>query len=242
VTRVYLGDVPKDLGRRELEEEFGRVGPVVAVQVHTDTSHPYAFVEYDHPRDAEEAVRRFHGRSVFGPKRIRVELTKGARDRVRDKDTVGGNAHSGTQKRTDFRVLVLGLSAETQWQDVKDFGRPVRSSHHFSSPSLFSHLAFFFSPSSSRTLLPAFFFPSYLCALQAGVVNFSAAKDTTDGGRAGILEYSDQESMDKALATLVRTHTHTHIHTAFSPPPIVFSLTRMLIFFLPLFPPFLRMA
>ena len=121
---MYLGDVPKDLNRRELEDEFGRVGPVVAVQVHTDTAHPYAFVEFDHPRDAEEAVRRFHGRSVFGPKRIRVELTKGSRNR--DKDTVGGNALSGTQKRTDFRVLVLGLSQETQWQDVKDFGRPVR--------------------------------------------------------------------------------------------------------------------
>jgi hypothetical protein len=145
VTRLYLGDVPKDLGRRELEEEFGRVGPVVAVQVHTDTPHPYAFVEYDHPRDAEEAVRRFHGRSVFGPKRIRVELTKGARDRVRDKDNVGGNAHSGTQKRTEFRVLVLGLSAETQWQDVKDFGRPVRCLSHFPSPTLF-HPAFFSHP------------------------------------------------------------------------------------------------
>ena len=157
MTRVYLGDVPKDLGRRELEEEFGRVGPVVAVQVHTDTPHPYAFVEYDHPRDAEEAVRRFHGRSVFGPKRIRVELTKGARDRVRDKDNVGGNAHSGTQKRTEFRVLVLGLTQDTQWQDVKDFGRPVRgfllSSSFFLSP-LFPPCFFSSHPAPPRSFPP----------------------------------------------------------------------------------------
>ena len=78
---------------------------------------------------------------------------------------------------------------------------------------LFLH--FFSSFSSSYLFLQLTFFPLILHSLifsllahsQAGQVNFSAAKDTTDGGRAGILEYSGQESMDKALATLVSTPT-----------------------------------
>ena len=121
VRRVYVGEIPRDLRRPELEDEFRRCGRVVGVNIHTDTNSPYAFVEFESARDADDAVRRFNEQRVFG-KRIKVQLATG-----KQKERVPGAGASGTAKRTDFRVLVLGVPSTVQWQDLKDFGRPVRS-------------------------------------------------------------------------------------------------------------------
>ena len=125
ITRVYLGDIPRDLRRQEVEDEFRRVGPVVSVQLHSNaTANAYGFVEFEDPRDAMECVRRYHGRACFSSRPIRVELTKGV-PKERTRDNGPGASASGTQKRTEFRVLVIGVSQDTQWQDLKDFGRAV---------------------------------------------------------------------------------------------------------------------
>ena len=115
--RIYIGDIPRDLRRQELEDTFTRVGKIVGVNVHADNQQPYAFVEFESTRDAEEAVKRYDGQQAFGV-RIKVQLTTG-RPRERPLGT------SGTLKRTEYRVIILGLPSSAQWQDVKDFGRPV---------------------------------------------------------------------------------------------------------------------
>jgi len=127
ISRVYIGDIPKDLRRQEVEDEFRRVGQVLSVQIHSNVSGgAYGFVEFGDPRDASECVRRYNGRACFSSRPIRVELSRGAqKERSTNKDSGPGAGASGTLKRTEFRVLVLGLPPNFQWQDLKDFGRTV---------------------------------------------------------------------------------------------------------------------
>ena len=93
--RVYIGDLGSGGSKPELEREFERYGPLKSVWVarnppgelaailfrhlvhfHTTRFRPgFAFIEFEDPRDAEDAVRDMDGRFVCGC-RIRVELAK----------------------------------------------------------------------------------------------------------------------------------------------------------------------
>ena len=93
--RVYVGDLGSGGSKPELEREFERYGTLKSVWVarnppgksSTEICHlqksksPYicfsgfAFIEFDDPRDAEDAVRDMDGRFVCGC-RIRVEMAK----------------------------------------------------------------------------------------------------------------------------------------------------------------------
>lgn len=91
--RVYVGDLGSGGSKPELEREFERYGALKSVWVARNppgqlpamppilTRHPYlllsgfAFIEFEDPRDAEDAVRDMDGRFVCGC-RIRVEMAK----------------------------------------------------------------------------------------------------------------------------------------------------------------------
>ena len=157
--RLYVGNLPRDIRRGDLDAEFSRFGRVEAASVFPDARAPFGFVEFVDARDADAALRAMHGRDFMG-NRLRVEISQG---RAREPAPAGpGNSTStGTFKKSDFRVLVLGLGANVGWKELKDFGREV------------------------------------------GRVHYTAAK-TVGAERVGLIEFVDQESMDKALATLVR--------------------------------------
>ena len=159
--RVYVGGLPKDARRSDVEAEFSRFGRVDSANVFADARSPFGFVEFADPRDADAAIRAMDGRDFMGV-RIKVELSRG---RVREAPAApvgpGNSASTGTFKKSDFRVLITGLGPDAGWKDLKDFGRGV------------------------------------------GRVHYTAAK-TVGTERVGVIEFVDQESMDKALATLVR--------------------------------------
>jgi len=73
-TRVYIGDLGSGGSKQELEREFETFGPLKSVWVARNPPG-FAFIEFEDPRDADDAVREMDGRHVCGV-RIRVELAK----------------------------------------------------------------------------------------------------------------------------------------------------------------------
>eukprot|EP00731_Ephydatia_muelleri_P022924 Em0015g507a len=78
-SRVYVGDLGSGGSKPELEREFERYGPLKSVWVARNPPG-FAFIEFEDPRDAEDAVRDMDGRYVCGV-RIRVELAKNSSSR-----------------------------------------------------------------------------------------------------------------------------------------------------------------
>ncbi|VVA89761.1 unnamed protein product [Arabis nemorensis] len=74
---VYVGNLPGDIREREVEDLFSKYGPVVQIDLKVPPRPPgYAFVEFDDPRDAEDAI---HGRDGydFDGHRLRDHMRKG---------------------------------------------------------------------------------------------------------------------------------------------------------------------
>ncbi|KAL0994657.1 hypothetical protein UPYG_G00125410 [Umbra pygmaea] len=73
--KVYVGDLGNGAAKGELERAFSYYGPLRSVWVARNPPG-FAFVEYEDPRDAEDAVKGMDGKVLCGA-RIRVELSTG---------------------------------------------------------------------------------------------------------------------------------------------------------------------
>ncbi|XP_059618430.1 serine/arginine-rich splicing factor 7 [Phlebotomus argentipes] len=73
--KVYVGDLGNNASKQELEDAFSYYGHLRNVWVARNPPG-FAFVEFEDPRDAEDAVRGLDGRTVCG-RRARVELSNG---------------------------------------------------------------------------------------------------------------------------------------------------------------------
>lgn len=78
MARLYVGNLSPRMRPQDLDDIFYRYGRLESIEM----KHGYAFVEFAHSRDADDAMRREDGRSVDG-ERIRVERAK-ARRQERD--------------------------------------------------------------------------------------------------------------------------------------------------------------
>ncbi|TMW68658.1 hypothetical protein Poli38472_006126 [Pythium oligandrum] len=127
-TRVYIGGLPRDATSREVQDGFSRYGHIANIWIARNPPG-FAFVDFEDPRDADDAIRSMDGRDFLGG-RIRVELAKGGsrRDR-RDDDRRGGGGRGGDRferggrnppQRTEFRVRITDLPRGVDWRDVKD--------------------------------------------------------------------------------------------------------------------------
>nr|VDC89716.1 unnamed protein product [Brassica rapa] len=128
---IYVGNLPGDIREREVEDLFSKYGPVVQIDLKIPPRPPgYAFVEFEDPRDAEDAI---HGRDGydFDGHSLRVELAHGGRRSSNDARSSGsrgggrdgGDRGRGPSRRSEFRVLVSGLPSSASWQDLKDHMR-----------------------------------------------------------------------------------------------------------------------
>uniref|UniRef100_A0AAV1V0V1 RRM domain-containing protein n=1 Tax=Peronospora matthiolae TaxID=2874970 RepID=A0AAV1V0V1_9STRA len=137
-TRVYVGGLPRDATSREIQDGFNRYGHVSNIWVARNPPG-FAFVDFEDPRDADDAIRSMDGRDFLGG-RIRVELARGGSRRDggggrdggrRGDDDRGGHGRGGDRfergrnppQRTDFRVRVTDLPRDVDWRNVKDFLR-----------------------------------------------------------------------------------------------------------------------
>lgn len=68
--RLFVGSLPYETTEGELREYFSAVGPLSFVSLprdrETNKLRGFAFVEFENPADAAEAIRRFNGQSFKG--------------------------------------------------------------------------------------------------------------------------------------------------------------------------------
>ncbi|KAJ6817071.1 serine/arginine-rich splicing factor SR30-like [Iris pallida] len=125
---LYVGNLPGDIREREVEDLFYKYGPIVVIDLKIPPRPPgYAFVEFEDPRDAEDAINGRDGYNFDGH-RLRVELAHGGRGQSSSYDrhssySSGGGGRGGVSRRSDYRVLVTGLPSSASWQDLKDHMR-----------------------------------------------------------------------------------------------------------------------
>ncbi|XP_035708855.1 RNA-binding protein 1 isoform X1 [Folsomia candida] len=73
--KVYVGNLGNSASKNELESSFGKYGPLKNVWVARNPPG-FAFIEFEDPRDAEDAVRHLDGTRLCGV-RIRAEMSTG---------------------------------------------------------------------------------------------------------------------------------------------------------------------
>uniref|UniRef100_A0A3B5MYA1 RRM domain-containing protein n=1 Tax=Xiphophorus couchianus TaxID=32473 RepID=A0A3B5MYA1_9TELE len=117
MSRVYIGRLSYRAREKDVERFFKGYGKILEV----DLKNGYGFVEFDDPRDADDAVYDLNGKELCG-ERVIVEHTKGPR---RDGGYTGGRSESphrgygrwggrdryGPPVRTDYRLIVENLSS-----------------------------------------------------------------------------------------------------------------------------------
>ncbi|EPQ27606.1 uncharacterized protein PFL1_04744 [Pseudozyma flocculosa PF-1] len=143
-TRLYLGRLPQDVRRSDIEDLFKGYGRLLDVRI----MGTFGFAEFEHPRDAEDAIKDFDGRNFMG-ERILVQPAKAAPRRdfgggggFGGGDPYGGGGGYGPRggygggppprgpprlRRGQFRLIVSNLPPNTSWQDLKDIGREYGS-------------------------------------------------------------------------------------------------------------------
>ncbi|XP_024218436.1 RNA-binding protein 1 isoform X2 [Halyomorpha halys] len=73
--KVYVGNLGNNASKNELEDVFSKYGPLRNVWVARNPPG-FAFIEFEDPRDAEDAVRALDGMRCCGT-RIIVEMSNG---------------------------------------------------------------------------------------------------------------------------------------------------------------------
>ncbi|CAL4893147.1 unnamed protein product [Urochloa decumbens] len=121
---IYVGNLPGDIREREVEDLFYKYGRIVEIDLKIPPRPPgFAFVEFEDPRDAEDAIYGRDGYNFDG-NRLRVELAHGGRGPSFDRSSSYSNVgRRGATRRSDYRVLVTGLPSSASWQDLKDHMR-----------------------------------------------------------------------------------------------------------------------
>ncbi|UYV78192.1 SRSF1 [Cordylochernes scorpioides] len=121
--RIYVGNLPPDIRTKDIEDLFYKYGKITFIDLKNRRGPPFAFVEFEDPRDAEDAVHARDGYDYDGY-RLRVEFPRGpAPGRGLMPGGRGGRGRGPPARRSQFRVLVTGLPATGSWQDLKDHMR-----------------------------------------------------------------------------------------------------------------------
>ncbi|XP_003739725.1 serine/arginine-rich splicing factor 1B [Galendromus occidentalis] len=118
-SRVYVGNLPPDIRTKDIEDLFHKYGKITFIDLKNRRGPPFAFVEFEDPRDAEDAVSARDGYDYDGYK-LRVEFPRGNSARPRGGPSRGRGPPA---RRSQYRVIVTGLPPTGSWQDLKDHMR-----------------------------------------------------------------------------------------------------------------------
>jgi len=194
--RVYVGNLPEDVRKSELEDLFQDFKPD---EINLPRqSHGFAFLIFDDPRDADDAIIDMDGARFCG-RRIRVEQAGkfaggggGSRysrgdgrgyDRGYYRDSSPRYRRERSRPAGRYRLLLEDLPRDASWQDLK------RISDFFRAVSLLSRI---------RRLLKWYDF-----ARENGCPP-PLNTDVTfrDGNTIGLLEFDSRMELDEAIRTL----------------------------------------
>ncbi|MBN3318896.1 SRSF1 factor, partial [Atractosteus spatula] len=125
--RIYVGNLPPDIRTKDIEDVFYKYGAIRDIDLKNRRGGPpFAFVEFEDPRDAEDAVYGRDGYDYDGY-RLRVEFPRSGRGTGRGGGGGGIGAPRGRygppSRRSEYRVIVSGLPPSGSWQDLKDHMR-----------------------------------------------------------------------------------------------------------------------
>ncbi|XP_003374807.1 splicing factor, arginine/serine-rich 6 [Trichinella spiralis] len=130
-SRVYIGRLPYRARERDVEDFFKGYGRIREILL----KNGFGFVEFDDPRDADDAVYHLNGRELCG-ERIIVEMTKRppkGRDAFRSsyRGSYGSRGFSPERRRRDrddkygppsqtpWRCIVSNVSTRVSWQHLR---------------------------------------------------------------------------------------------------------------------------
>ncbi|EXJ57342.1 hypothetical protein A1O7_07689 [Cladophialophora yegresii CBS 114405] len=119
-TRLYLGNLPRNITKQDIEEHFGTHGAGTIKEI--KLMNGFGFIEYEDAMDARDVVP---GNSIDGTEfkgeRLTVQFARGPR---RKDDFAGpSDRNIPRPRRTIYRMQITGLQPDTSWQDLKDFAR-----------------------------------------------------------------------------------------------------------------------
>ncbi|XP_057674509.1 serine/arginine-rich splicing factor 9 [Corythoichthys intestinalis] len=128
--RIYVGNLPMDIQERDIEGLFYKYGKIREIELKNNRGTiPFAFIRFEDPRDADDAV---YGRNgyVYGDTKLRVEYPRSSSNFSPMRGGGGGGERGGPRgrfgpptRRSEFRVIVTGLPPSGSWQDLKDHMR-----------------------------------------------------------------------------------------------------------------------
>ncbi|KAJ7545710.1 hypothetical protein O6H91_08G006300 [Diphasiastrum complanatum] len=127
---IYVGNLPGDVQEREIEDLFYKYGRIIDIDLKVPPRPPgYCFIEFEHSRDADDAIWGRDGYSFDGH-RLRVELAHGGSRRGASVDhyssyqsSSSGGKSRNISRRSEYRVTISGLPSSASWQDLKDHMR-----------------------------------------------------------------------------------------------------------------------
>lgn len=121
--RIYVGNLPMDVQEREIEDLFFKYGKIRDIELKNNRGTvPFAFVRFEDPRDAEDAVFGRNGYE-FGDSKLRVEYPRSSGSKYSGSAGGQGGRFGPPSRRSEFRVIVSGLPPSGSWQDLKDHMR-----------------------------------------------------------------------------------------------------------------------
>ncbi|KAF9293400.1 hypothetical protein BGZ88_005427 [Linnemannia elongata] len=97
---LFLGRLTADTRSRDLEDLFAKYGRVTRLDIKRGTNSGYGFVEYEDPRDADEAVHKLNGHMVNGNP-IVVEFAKNNGRRAGDNECFKCGKEGNAQAYSD---------------------------------------------------------------------------------------------------------------------------------------------
>lgn len=110
--------MPPDVRTKDIEDLFYKYGKIKYIDLKNRRGPPFAFVEFDDPLDAEDAIEGRDGYNFDGYK-LRVEIQKGPRNANAPRP----NRSGPPTRRSDYRCIITGLPPTGSWQDLKDHMR-----------------------------------------------------------------------------------------------------------------------
>ncbi|XP_037122688.1 serine/arginine-rich splicing factor 9 [Syngnathus acus] len=130
--RIYVGNLPMDVQERDIEDLFYKYGKIREIELKNNRGTiPFAFIRFEDPRDADDAVYGRNGYG-YGDSKLRVEYPRSS-SKFNPMGGGGGGGDRGgggprgrfgpPTRRSEFRVVVTGLPPSGSWQDLKDHMR-----------------------------------------------------------------------------------------------------------------------
>ncbi|TRY87560.1 hypothetical protein DNTS_025178 [Danionella cerebrum] len=129
--RIYVGNLPVDVQERDIEDLFYKYGKIQEIELKNNRGTiPFAFIRFEDPRDAEDAVFGRNGYG-FGNSKLRVEYPRSTGSKFSGPSGGGPRGRFGPpSRRSEFRVAVMGLAKlkdknNIKCQEVKKWGQKM---------------------------------------------------------------------------------------------------------------------